>query len=204
MSDLTTTDKKEIMVIKRRIPLNHPYLKGDLAKKHTGILNQQIFLYKYFETRFQVKQGEVYRASFPFEFGSEIHGDHFVVAVSDSRPLNPFVLIVPLKSKKEKELNPASDISLGFVSGINNGKLTVAIVNQVRSIDKRRLINGDAINALFEKFKQNSLVDYENICVQTTRIYRLSKEQFHILQKALIGFVATNYLSHEEELLVDF
>ena len=58
MSDLTTTDKKEMMVIKRRSPLNHPYLKGDLAKKHTGILNQQIFLYKYFETRFQVKQGE--------------------------------------------------------------------------------------------------------------------------------------------------
>ena len=201
---LSLYDKKNMMVVKRRIPLNHPYLKGETAKKNTGILNQQIFLYKFFETRFPVKHGEVYLASFPFEFGSEIHGDHFVVAVSDSRPLNPFVLVVPLKSQKGKSLNPASDISLGLIEGINNGKQTIAIINQVRTIDKRRLISGDAINALYEKFNHNLLSDYEEIIVQSTRVYRLSNEQYRFVQKSLLGFIASNYLSHEEELLVDF
>ena len=95
--------KKEMMVLKRRVPMNQPYIKGEDAKRASGLRNQQIFFYKFFETRFPVKRGEVYLASFPLEFGSEIHGEHFVAAILDSNPLNPLVLVVPLKSEKEKE-----------------------------------------------------------------------------------------------------
>lgn len=204
INSLSLVDKKELMVVKRRYPLNQPYLKGELAKKKTGILNQQIFLYRNFETRFQVKRGEVYLANFPFEFGSEIHGDHFVVAIHDSRPLNPLVLVVPLKSKKFKSLNPASDINLGLIAGIDNNKQTVAIINQIRSIDKRRLLSPQAINALFNKYQSENVTNNQLISIQVANVFRLSQEQFAYLQKSLISFMATSYLIHDEELLVDF
>lgn len=196
--------KKEMTVQKRRTPMGQKYLKGDEAKKYTGQINQQIYFYKFFETRFSVNRGEIYLVDFPLECGSELHGPHFVVAVLDSNPLNPLVLIVPLKSEKEKEVNPASDLRLGFVQGINNGKKTIAIINQVRAIDKRRLFTADAINSLHSKNSHNLIKDYDIICGQKTNIYRLSKEQYDLIHRKLIGYVSHNYLSHDDELLVDF
>ena len=56
--------KKEMMVLKRRVPMNQPYIKGEDAKRASGLRNQQIFFYKFFETRVPVKRGEVYLSLF--------------------------------------------------------------------------------------------------------------------------------------------
>ena len=42
--------KLRLILRKRRIPMNHPYLKGDAARKNTGAANTRIFAYKHFET----------------------------------------------------------------------------------------------------------------------------------------------------------
>lgn len=196
--------KKEMMVQKRRIPMGQHYLKGEEAKKYTGRINQQLYFYKFFETRFAIKRGEVYLADFPIEYGSEIHGEHFVAAILDSNPLNPMVLVVPLKSEKDRELNPASDVRIGYVQGINTGKKTVAIINQVRAIDKRRLFTAESIDRLYGQNSHNLIKDYEIVCGQRTNVYRLTNDQYNLIHRKLIGYVTYNYLTHDDELLVDF
>ena len=203
-TNISLYEKREFKVRKRRIPLYQPYFKGVQAKRNNGLINQQIFVYKHFETSFNVKAGEVFLARFPIEFGSEIHGDHFVVALLDSSPLNPLMTVIPLKSEKGKALNPASDIRIGVISGINNNKRSIAVINQIRSIDKRRLINESSINALHSQFRENSIGEYQEVCVQMTNVYRLTNEQLKLVRKTAIGFLISNYVSHDDELLVDF
>ena len=195
--------KQKLILRKRRIPLAHPYLKGDVARKNNGLANTRIFAYKFFETIFEVEAGDVYLARFPLEYGSEIHGDHFVAVLLDSNPLNPLITVIPLKSEKGKELNPASDIRLGVIKGINNGRKTVAVINQIRAIDKRRLLSEEAINGLHSQVKKNLLKDYEEVCAEVINKYRLTDEQYKILRKTAIGYLASNYVSHTDELLVD-
>ena len=206
MSDADNKKREKLQLIlrKRRIPLGQPYLKGDTARRNTGATNTRIFAYKHFETSFAVKAGEVYLARFPLEFGTELHGDHFVAVLLDSAAVNPLMTVVPLKSERLKDLNPASDIRLGIIKGINSGHRTVAVVNQIRSIDKRRLLSEDAINGLHSQFKKNLIQDYEEVCVETTNKYRLTRPQFNLLKKVTVGYVINNYVSHDEEELVDF
>ena len=196
--------KLRLILRKRRIPMNHPYLKGDAARKNTGAANTRIFAYKHFETAFAVKAGDVYLARFPLEFGAELHGDHFVAVLLDSPAVNPLITVVPLKSEKAKELNPASDIRLGVITGINSGHKTVAVINQLKGIDKRRLLSEEAINGLHSQFSKNLIKDYDEVCAETINRYRLTSEQFKLLKKTALGYIANNYINHDEEQLVDF
>lgn len=191
-------EKKELMMKKRRIPLAQPYFKGESAKHRNGLTNTHIFAYKYFEPVFTVKAGDVYLARFPIEYGSEIHGDHFVAVLLDSPAVCPLVTVVPLKSEKAKEINPASDIRLGVIEGINNGHKTIAVINQTRAIDKRRLLSEEAISALHSLVKKNLLKDYEEVCAEVINKYRLTDEQYELLRKKTIGYIKNNYISHDE------
>lgn len=194
-----TKEKKELMMKKRRIPLAQPYFKGESAKKRNGLTNTHIFAYKYFEPVFAVKAGDVYLARFPIEYGSEIHGDHFVAVLLDSPVACPLVTVVPLKSEKAKEINPASDIRLGVIEGINNGRKTIAVINQTRAIDKRRLLSEEAISALHSLVKKNLLKDYEEVCAEVINCYRLTNEQYNLLRKKAIGYFKNNYISHDDD-----
>ena len=192
-------DKKEIIMKKRRIPLAQPYYKDKAARTLNGLINSHLFAYKHFETAFRVDAGDVYLARFPAEFGSEIHGDHFVAVILDSNQMNPLLTVVPLKSEKAKEINPASDIRLGVIEGINNGRKTIAIINQTRAIDKRRLLSEEAISALHSLVKKNLLKDYEEVCAEVINCYRLTNEQYNLLRKKAIGYFKNNYISHDDD-----
>lgn len=195
----TSKEKKELMMKKRRIPLAQPYFKGESAKHRNGLTNTHIFAYKYFEPVFAVKAGDVYLARFPIEYGSELHGDHFVAVLLDSPVACPLVTVVPLKSEKAKEINPASDIRLGVIEGINNGRKTIAVINQTRAIDKRRLLSEEAISALHSLVKKNLLKDYEEVCAEVINCYRLTNEQYNLLRKKAIGYFKNNYISHDDD-----
>lgn len=197
--DSKKKEKLHLILRKRRIPLAHPYLKGGDAKRNTGSTNTRIFAYKHFETDFSVKAGDVYLARFPLEFGSELHGDHFVAVLLDSTPVNPLITVAPLKSERAKELNPASDLRLGIIKGINSGHRTVAVINQLRAIDKRRLLSEEAINDLHSQFQKNLIKDYDEVCVETINKYRLTREQYNLLKKTVLGYIANNYINHDEE-----
>lgn len=192
-------ERKELIITKRRIPMIRDYLRGDNARKYVNVINRMIYFYRNFETRFAIKKGDVFIAYFEFQCGNEINGPHFVVALLDSSPLSQIATIIPLHSAKEgKELNPASEIYLGEIPGVANGKEAVAIINQIRTIDKRRLFDKAAIEHFNQYAKGENFADYVNITAQHKFIYRLSDEQYRRMHTAVQQFVFNGYIKHNK------
>ena len=191
--------RKELTITKRRIPMVKDYLKGDYARRHVNTINRMIYFYKNFETRFEIKKGDVFLAYFEYQCGNEINGPHFVVALLDSSELSQIAMIVPLHSVKEgKELNPASELYIGEIPGVANGKKTVAIINQIRAIDKRRLFDKAAVEHFNAYAKSPYYVNYEKITAQHKYIFRLTDEQYHKLHTAVQQFVFNGYIKHKD------
>lgn len=188
--------EKELQVIKRRVPLKRDYLKGEEARQFVVSINQLIYFYKFFETRIAIKKGDVFIARFAFECGNELNGDHFVVALLDSNPISQVVTVVPLKSLKGKPLNPASDILLGDIPGLKNGKQSVAIINQIRTIDKRRLFDVETLKTLSKLYSNEMIGEYSEVTCQTKTVYRLTDEQYRKIHKATEEYVFNGYIKH--------
>ena len=168
----------ELKVIKRRVPLRHDYLKGKDAEKRIVEINQLIYFYRFFETRLAIKKGDVFLARFGYECGNELNGNHYVVALLDSSPINQVVTVVPLKSDKGRPLNPASDVMVGKIEKLNNTKDAIAVINQIRTIDKRRLFDVETIAHLSRYMASEMLGEYSELTVQVKHVYRLTDEQF--------------------------
>lgn len=186
----------QLQIIKRRLPLRYDFLKGEEARNYIVSINQLIYFYRYYETRIDIKKGDVFLVRFAFECGNELNGNHFVVALLDSNPINQVVTVIPLKSAKGKILNPASDVMLGEIKGLKNGKEAIAIINQIRTIDKRRLFEPGVI-ANLAKYRDEMLAEYSEITCQNKMIYRLSNNQYEKLHKATKEFVYNGYIKHD-------
>lgn len=195
MHDLEPT---KLNVIKRRVPLRHDYLRGKDAETHVTEINQLIYFYRFFETRLAIKKGDVFLARFGFECGNELSGNHYVVALLDSNPISQVVTVVPLKSAKGKPLNPASDIRIGEIEKLGNSKEAIAVINQIRTIDKRRLFDAQTIAHLSNYMNSELIGEYSEITVQSKRIYRLTDEQFKKIHRAAEEYVFNGYIKHSE------
>ena len=198
LSFMRDDEPTNLNVIKRRVPLKHDYLKGEDARKHVVEINQLIYFYRFFETRLAIKKGDVFLARFGYECGNELNGIHYVVALLDSSPINQVVTVVPLKSAKGKALNPASDVMVGKIEKLGNAKDAIAIINQIRTIDKRRLFDAQAIARLSNYFGAEMLGEYSEITLQSKKIYRLTEEQFHKIHKAAEEYVYNGYIKHND------
>ena len=198
LSFMHDDELNELKVIKRRVPLRHDYLKGEDARKHVVEINQLIYFYRFFETRLAIKKGDVFLARFGFECGNELNGNHYVVALLDSSPINQVVTVVPLKSAKGKALNPASDVMVGKIERLNNTKDAIAVVNQIRTIDKRRLFDAQTIARLSAYMNSEMLGEYSELTIQTKHIYRLTDEQFKKIHKAAEEYVYNGYIRHND------
>lgn len=186
-----------LKIVKRRVPYikNYNYTPYRIGK----IISTYRFFYRFFDTKFAIRKGEIFVARFDDGIGCELTGNHYVMALLDSRENEQLISIVPLKSLKEKEsLNPASDLLIGVVNGINNGKETVAVINQVKSIDKRRLY--DTIVKLdFNKYLGDEYKDYQEITVEIKRIIRLDYKQYRLIHRAVKQFVTNGFISINKE-----
>ena len=191
----------ELPIVKRRVPQNcGDYLRGDVARKHINALNRNMFLYRFFDTRFELSRGEVFLAYFQYECGCEIDGPHFVVALQTSSRLNQLVTVVPLSSyKKEREINRSSEIYIGQIPGVANGKETIAVINQLKTIDKRRLYDKASVMNFNNRARNQEVKDYEEISVQNKYIYRLSVEQFNRIFKAVLDYLRYGYIDADEK-----
>lgn len=189
-------EPKNLIVIKRRQPMKYDFLKGEAAVKYVTEINQQIYFYKHFETRIDIKKGEVFLARFGFECGNELSGNHYVVALLDSKPINQLVTIVPLKSVKGKTLNPASDVMIGEIKNLYNSKEAIAIINQIRTIDKRRFFEPQTIAHLSKYISSEMISECSEINVQPKRIYRLTNEQYEKIHNAVKDYVFSGFIRH--------
>lgn len=184
-----------LSVSKRAIPLS---LKANQQERleENGYGNLAYFHNNY-KTSFSIRKGDVILARFDGACGNEIQKPHFVVAISDSKANNPLVTVVPLKSSKtDKELNPASDIAVGNIRGVLNGKETVAVINQIRAIDKCRLFEPNVLFSIDSIYNERKQENDDVTGIQLKNVYRLSDEQFKSVLKAVVQYVSTGFIKH--------
>lgn len=95
------------------------------------------------------KRGDIVHVNFGFNVHNELGGTHYAVVVeNDNSASNGTVMVVPLKSADseedaKKEIYERTDVYLGkgiVVMGQGKDKYTIAKVNQMRAIDKMRIL----------------------------------------------------------------
>jgi len=120
-------------------------------------LEYALFQGKY-NPKFDLKAGEIYEFDFGVNVNCELSNRHYGVVLADSHASNPIVMVCPLKTNKYGP-HPYSDINLGFIDGIVTEHETLAVINQIRSLDKMRIYVNPIINEQFngnQKIKLNS------------------------------------------------
>ncbi len=128
--------------------------------------------------RYDLKRGEIYEIDWGINVNAEFSNRHYGVVLVDSDIFNPLVTVCPLKSKHSSYVNPKSDVDLGYIQDLGNKNSTVAVVNQVRTIDKLRLYTKRIIGMKYE----SRLAD--NYQLEDKPILRLTKEKFNLLLEA--------------------
>ncbi len=95
------------------------------------------------------KRGDIVHVNFGFNVHNELGGTHYAVVVeNDNSASNGTVMVVPLKSadseqEARKEIYERTDVYLGtgiVIMGKGKDKYTIAKVNQMRAIDKMRIL----------------------------------------------------------------
>ena len=131
--------------------------------------------------RYDLKQGEIYEFDWGLNVNAEFSNRHYGVVMVDSDSRNPLVTICPLKTN-HGSMCPKSDVDLGVIECLNTNKSTLAVVNQVRTIDKLRLytrsIIGGKSDMLSDSFSQDEYT-----------IMRLEKNKFEMVQKAYFDYL---------------
>ena len=189
-----------LRIVKRRVPKKIAFVRTVRREPDTvkSQINGFIFFYRNFETRFQIREGDVFMVKMPCfqSVGCELSDDHFYAALLDSEPNNPLIRVVPLKSYIEGQRveNPASDVRIGRIAGTEKDVETIAVINQTRSIDKMRLFSGETIKSLSNLIVE--LKDYQEINVATKRIFRLNKIQLMKIRQAVSEYDFNGYIRH--------
>lgn len=97
-----------------------------------------------YKLRYNLKRGEIYEFDWGYNVNVEFSNRHYGVVLADSNEFNPLVIVCPLKTNRHGA-HPRSDIDLGFIPGLREGVKTLAVVNQIRTLDKMRLYTKMAI-----------------------------------------------------------
>lgn len=170
-------------------------LSDENVKEYVNKVKSDNYFHKYFKTRIALTHGDVFMVDLNFECGNELRGPHFVVVTNDSKENDPIVTVIPLKSYKGI-LNPRSDVLLGKVEGTTTGNQSIALINQIKGIDKSRMIEHVSEQTLKKLWEDEKIAEDDEIEIKVKTIYRLTEEQFNILLKALIEFFRFGYIRH--------
>ena len=183
-------ERKKLIAVKRPQPLFTSYLENQNRSNYVSDINRAICFYNHFTTKVELQRSEVFKIRFDQGFGSELRGHHFVVAMQTSRENNQTVTIVPLTSlKKARQYNSKSTIYIGEIPEIPNEKESVALINQLRTIDKMRLFGDKALNVFINDVCENLDTLQGEFEIQSKEIYRLTKEQFDKILHAVNNYL---------------
>jgi len=185
---------------KRNEPNKRDILDDKATKYLTNEINGLTEINNEYKVRMLLKTGEVYVLRYNYGCANELNGPHYVVVVVKSPENSPIVTVVPLKSYRPgKRLNPASDIFIGVIPGKENEGPAIAIINQVRSIDKTRLLDYEIVNNIYKaKQRKNKGPEETFVCVHKKRD-RLTKDQMEDIRKALLEFFYNGYINHKKK-----
>ena len=128
--------------------------------------------------RYDLKRGEIYEIDWGINVNAEFSNRHFGVVMVDSDIFNPLVTVCPLKSKHSSYINPKSDVDLGYIPELGTKNGTVAVVNQIRTVDKlrvytRRLIGSNSLERLSD-----------SLPIKNETVMRLNEDKLNMLLEA--------------------
>lgn len=149
-------------------------------KRHEWIHREQEYFSfsKKFETSYDLKKGEIYEFDWGMNVNAEFSGRHYGVVLRDSPANNPLVLVCPLKTNHKVKINFNSDYYVGHINGLPRQVESVAVMNQVRTMDKMRIYTRLAIGSNGgNKMCSGNSTEY-------TQVIRLSD---HKLNKIITG-----------------
>ena len=152
------------------------YSSSKTAIKQSGMKNQLEWIKRQLEyadfsekysLRYDLKRGEIYEIDWGININAEFSNRHFGVVLVDSDAFNPLVTVCPLKSN-HAGANPKSDIDLGFIPELGTMNTTLAVVNQVRTIDKLRIYLRRAIGRYGDRFLCDSYDEEKSSVMRLT------------------------------------
>ena len=149
--------EKDMMDIKRQEWIERQYRYYDFADTNA--------------LAYDLKKGEIYEIDWGMNINAEFSGRHYGVVLCDSGKENPLVLVCPLKSNHKQKLNPHSDLYIGEIPGLPKASETVAVLNQIKAIDKMRIYTTLAIGTKRVNYRLEEKDTLEE------RIFRLENEK---------------------------
>lgn len=164
------TKRKHTVVMKNPGYTNNKERKNNYLKEHLEWIKRQLDYASFsteYKVRFDVKKGEIYEIDWGVNVNAEFSNRHFGVVLRDSNEYNPLVLVCPLKTNKTGA-HPESDIDLGLIKELYSDHKTLAIISQIRSVDKMRIYSQNAISdndipedkiPVLEEKKVNLIID---------------------------------------------
>lgn len=138
-----------------------------------------------------VRAGEIYEVDFGINVNAEFSYRHYALVLADSNESNPLALVCPLKSNT-KGPHPLSDLNLGYINALDSDHESLAVINQIRTIDKLRIFKRPIINKprnekiSFKGFKRYEH-SYNYYCKQNT--YRLEIDKFNKVRSAIQNYI---------------
>ena len=135
-----------------------------------------------FELRFDLRRGEIYEFDWGINVNAEFSNRHYGVVLVDSDAKNPLVTVCPLKTN-HGSVHAESDIDLGEVEAIRNSKNTIAVINQIRTLDKVRIYTKRSIDN-----GSNSRI-YDSVFNNDIVIRRLENDKFLMILKAYESYL---------------
>ena len=177
---------------KFRWTINDSYIERGVPGRLVGIREQLDWIKRQieyctfaekFKLRYDLKKSEIYEIDFGLNVNTEFSNRHYGVVIKDSSEYNPQVLVCPLKTN-HKGPHPRSDVDIGYVDDLNSGHTTIAVINQIRPIDKLRIYTQHRIGyddglALAEA-ENEMLID---------RIPRLNDKQMELILNAYCNYL---------------
>lgn len=136
-----------------------------------------------FKLRYELLKGEVYEIDFGININAEFSNRHFGVVIKNSNENNPLVLVCPLKTN-HRGAHPRSDVDIGFIKDIGATHTSLAVINQIRPIDKLRIYTSRAIGYSNEEL----LAEGEKSRFEKP-IIRLTDEQMNLILNAYCNYV---------------
>ena len=145
-----------------------------------------------------VKAGEIYEVDFGINVNAEFSYRHYALVLADSSELNPLALVCPLKSNT-KGPHPASDINLGFINALDSDHESLAVINQIRTIDKLRIFKRPLINRRPSESNHQFGYGFGTKQFDDKETYRLEQDKFVLVQKALGNYIQYGQIDPNKE-----
>ena len=140
---------------------------------------------------YELKAGEIYEVDFGINVNAEFSYRHYGLVLVDSPESNPLVLMCPLKSNT-KGAHPSSDINLGIIESLDTEHESLAVVNQIRSVDKFRIFKRPGIGKKEEFLNKLNDIESENnssMIEENLTPNRLESEQYKLVLSGVLNYI---------------